>query len=657
VADIGFIALILGLVVCVYSVLASIAGQTWHDARLLASARNGVIAAFGLVTLSAAALLYALMTHDFEIEYVAAYTSRDMSDAYLFSALWAGNAGSLLLWTWLLALFAAILVRWRRPSIESLIPYASSVMLVTTGFFLVLMIFTANPFEKVAFAAPPDGTGMNPLLQNIGMVLHPPTLIAGFAGLAVPLALAVGALAVNRRDRDWLHDLRRWVLVAWVFLTIGNILGAWWAYVELGWGGYWAWDPVENSSLIPWLAATALLHSLIMQRTREKHKTWVMVLVIICFVLPILATFLTRTGYLESVHAFPDTGMGPLFSGFMIVSLVGSLALLYFKRHLLSGSQEPGSVLSKEGAFQAATILLFGAAVVTLVLTLFPKISEVFSDGRAEIGPSYFNWVVGPMFLMTILLTGICTLLGWRPLTTLNSRKFVLPLTVAVVVVVSVALATSSPAWAVASFATCAFLLTAILMELYRGVRARSRSRGENPIKAIGTSFWASRPRYGAMIVHLGIALMAIGIIGSSALEEETEVSLSRGESIAIGSYVLTYGGIEGSSTPSMDVVAATLSVQDGDSGRLIGELVPQKQFHKSYDQPVSEVAIRSTLQEDLYVALAGWDQDGSVAAFQIWVKPAVIWVWIGGGLMFFGGLIALWKRRGLLLGGPGGES
>ena len=647
VADIGYIALVLGLFVSIYTAIASFVSQRRHYQKLAASARNGIYVTFGLVSLAVAALLYALVTHDFRVEYVASYTSRDMSLPYLFSALWAGNSGSLLLWGWLVSLFSVAVVVWKRVSTKELIPYASSVVMVTIAFFLLLLIFVVNPFNKLS-SIPLDGNGLNPLLQNPGMIIHPPTLLAGFAGLTIPFAFAIAALVTNRKDRDWLADLRRWVLISWIFLSIGNVLGAWWAYVELGWGGYWAWDPVENSSLIPWLVATALLHSIIVQRTKGRQKLWTMVLIIAAFNLPILATFLTRTGVLSSVHAFPDTGMGPLFLGFMGLTVIGSSILVYSRRHLLQSDQASDPLLSKEGSLQVSNIIFIVATAIVLVGTLFPLLIEVFGGEKANLQPHFFNITVGPVFLVTILLMGICTLIGWKRTNLLTLlRGFALPLVVTSILGLTLAFATSTASWAVFSFSLCAFLVCAVLVEVYRSIMTRSKVRGENPLKAFGGSLWSNKPRYGAMIVHLGIAVIAIGVIGSSALQVEKEVSLTPGQSATINQYTITYTGIQTRSTSSMDIVAATMSIENG--GEFIGEMVPEKLFHRSFEQPVTEVAIRSTLREDLYIALAGWDADGT-AAFQIMVKPAVKWIWIGGGFLLCGGLIALWTQKKLTL-------
>ena len=642
-ADIGYIALVLGFIVCMCSAAASIWGKRRNHPKLTSSAQTGIFVAFGLVTLSAIVLIHALITHDFRIEYVASYTSRDMSWPYLFSAFWAGNAGSLLLWGWFLSFFAVVMVLWKREPTKELIPYASSVVMLTAAFFLLLLVFFANPFDKLS-VVPPDGNGLNPLLQNPGMIFHPPIILAGFAALTLPFAFAMSVLITKREERDWLVELRRWALIAWIFLSVGNVLGAWWAYVELGWGGYWGWDPVENLSFIPWLVTTALLHSVILQRAKGRDRLWTIVLTIIAFNLTILATLITRTGVLSSVHAFSNTGMGFLFLVFMELALIIPLILLYSRRHLFKSDLKPGPLLSKEGGLQAINIAFLAASAIVLLATLFPLVSESIGGEKANLGPSFYNIVVGPILLVIILLTGICTLTGWKQETALTLlRRFALPLVVSLILGITLALATSLAGWAAFSLAVCAFVICSVLIEAYRMVNARRQTRGENPIKALIGSLKASRSRYGAMIIHLGIALIAIGVIGSSAYTAEKEVSLSPGESTTLNQYTLTYDGLKDRSTPSMDIVTATLSVQN--SGHSIGQLTPEKIFHRNFEQPVTEVAIHSTLREDLYVILAGWSADNT-AQFKIMVRPAVKWIWIGGGFLMFGGLIALWTPR-----------
>ena len=637
-ATIGYLALILALIASIYSAIAFIPGRR-HPA-LAHSARSSLLAACGLVSISVAVLTYALLTHNFQIEYVYSYTSRDLSLAYLLSALWAGNDGSLLLWVWLLSLFAVVVVLQKRDIGRELVPYASSIIMVTQTFFLILLLSVANPFQQLPLI-PADGRGLNPLLENPGMILHPPLLLAGYVGFTIPFAFAMAALLTRRLGDEWLRAIRRWTLLAWLFLGVGIIIGAWWAYVELGWGGYWVWDPVENASLMPWLVATAFLHSTIMQRRRGMLKIWNIVLIILTFSLTIFGTFLTRSGILSSVHAFSESTLGPFFLTFIGITIFGSLGLLYYRSKELKGEAEMESFVSRESTFLLNNLLLVGAAFAIFLGTVFPIISETIRGVKVSVGPPFFNQVNGPIFLALILLTGICALIGWRRISVKNLiRKFLWPLVAALIVVIVLFFSGVREWYALIAFPVCGFVLSTILYNWFQETRARRRMRTENYLKAFWSLIVANRPRYGGYIVHIAIILIAMGVIGSSFYEIEKEAILTPGESMSIKNYTLTYENMSYYETQSKLVVTATLSVYN--RGKLIGKVTPQKYFHRSYEQGVTEVAIRTTLGEDLYVILIGWDEVGTTA-FKVLVNPLVNWIWIGGGVFVLGGLIAFW--------------
>ncbi len=643
-SDIGYIALFLALVASIYSAIAYIFGVRGKHLTLTDSARNGLLAVFGLVSISVVALVYALVTHDFQIEYVASYTSRDLSLPYLLSALWAGNDGSLLFWAWLLSLFAAVVVLQKRDIGKELVPYASSIIMVTQAFFLILLLFVANPFYKLSFI-PAEGMGLNPLLENPGMLFHPPLLLVGYVGFTIPFAFAMAALLTRRLGDEWLITIRRWTLLAWLFLGVGNLIGAWWAYVELGWGGYWAWDPVENASFMPWLVATAFLHSIMMQRRRGMLKVWNMVLIILTFSLTIFGTFLTRSGVISSVHTFAESPfLGYSFLAFIGITLFGSLGLLYYRGEELKGEAEIESLVSRESTFLLNNLLIVGAAFAIFLGTVFPMISEAVRGVKISVGPPFFNQVNGPIFLAIILLTGICALIGWRRASIKNLiHNFLWPLVVALMLGIALFIGGIREWYALVAFLLCGFVLFTILYEWFRGTRARHRMRAENYLKAFFGLIEANKPRYGGYIVHIAIILIAIGVVGSSFYNIEKEVTLTPGESMTIKGYTLTYEAIDYYETQSKEVVTATLSVYNG--GKLIGKLTPEKYFHRTYEQPVTEVAIRSTLLEDLYVILIGWDEDGTTA-FKVLVNPLVNWIWIGGVVFVLGGLIAFWPDR-----------
>lgn len=642
-ADVGYITLVLALVASLYSAIAFIFGAKRQNQALMNSARITVLAAFTLVSAAVVTLAIALVTHDFSIEYVASYSSRDMSLPYLLSALWAGNDGSLLFWGWLLSIFATIVVIRKRNIRKPLIPYASSIIMVTQGFFLILLLSVSNPFEKLSFS-PSDGMGLNPLLENPGMIVHPPALLAGYAGFTVPFAFAISALLAKRLNDEWITAIRRWTLFTWLILGIGNLIGAWWAYVELGWGGYWAWDPVENAGLIPWLLATAFIHSLIMQRRRGTFKVWTLVLIILTFTMAIFGTFLTRSGILSSVHTFPDTGLGPFFLTFIGITLVGSLTLLLYRRKDLRGEVETESIFSREGTFLLNNILFVGSAVVIFLGTIFPLISEALGGTRITVGAVFFNQVNGPIFLAIIFLSGVCAIIAWRRASVRDlMRRLVLPLAASIVVGVILFTFNIRQWYTLGTFFLCSFVFFSIIFEWFRVTRTRHHAREESYQRAFFSLLRGNRSRYGGYIIHIAMVIIAIGVIGSSFYDVEAEATLSPGDSMTIRRYTLTYEGLESYQTESGIVVGATLTVMNGN--KVIGQVVPEKYFHESYEQPVTEVAIRSTLAEDLYVILMGWDEQG-IAAFSVLVNPVVIWIWIGGGFFLLGGLIAFWPEQ-----------
>ncbi|MBI2853162.1 MAG: heme lyase CcmF/NrfE family subunit [Chloroflexi bacterium] len=642
-ADIGYIALFLALTVSLYSAVAHIIGGRGRDPVLLASARNAALAVCGLITVSVAALLYALLNHDFQIEYVASYTDRSMSLSYLLSALWAGNDGSLLFWGWLLSIFAAVLVLQKREIGRELVPYAAGVVMFTLTFFLVLSLFIANVFDKLSFV-PADGKGLNPLLENPGMFFHPPTLLVGYVGFTIPFAFAVSAMLTRRLGDEWVITVRRWTLITWLFLGIGNLIGAWWAYVELGWGGYWAWDPVENASFMPWLVATAFLHSMMMQRRRGILKIWNMVLVILTFVLSILGTFLTRSGILSSVHTFAESPLlGYMFLAFIGVTLLGAFGLVYYRSRELRSEAEMESLVSRESTFLLNNLLLVGATFAIFVGNFFPIISEAVRGVKISVGPPFFNQVNTPIFLAIVLLAGICTLIGWRQASVKNLlRNFLWPAIIALATSLALFIAGMRQAGGILTFAISSFVLATILLEWLRGSRARHRTRNENYFKAFVGLLGANRPRYGGYMVHIGVVLIAVGVAGSSLFDVTREVSLKPGDSMTINQYILTFDRLDRFSTETRDIVTASISVSNG--GTPIGRMSPEKYFHRSYDQPVTEVAIRSTIREDLYIILVDYAEDDTTA-FKIIVNPLVRWLWIGGIVLVLGGLFAFWPE------------
>ena len=626
--------MLLGLVISLYSVVALVFGHRRKLRELIESGERGVLAVGVLSSLASASLFYLLLTRDFSVDYVFRHTSTFQPTIYAFSAFWAGQEGSLLLWLWIMSFLGMIAVLnlqgWR----QDVQTYALAVIAGIEAVFSLLLVWLSNPFAPAPHLMP-EGRGMNPLLENPGMIVHPPTVFVGYAGFSIPFAYAVAALITGRLGEDWLRKVRRWALLAWTFLGVGIVIGAWWAYIELGWGGYWAWDPVENASLIPWLTATAFLHSAVVQTRRRAFKNWTVSLLLATFVLCLFATFVTRSGLIQSVHAFARSPLGYYFLALLILGAVGLTALVLARRRELQSSVEIGSALSREAAFYLVNILFSAGAVVVLFGTLFPTLSQAIVRREIQLGAPFFNRSFLPIAVGIVLLMGLCIALRWRAT---EARKLLAqelaPLVIAVAVpVVLFALGIREP-YPLLGFALVAFVIAGTLAEFYRGIARAIRRKG---------SFSALlRPPYAGYIVHIGIALIAMGILGSSFYKNEVIVSLKPGESVEVGGYVLTYEDFGHETTPVKERFWALLTATR--DGKPVAKLRPEKNFHWNIEQWVTEISLHSTLKEDLYVILAGMEEDG-LASFQIQVTPLVIWLWIGGGFILLGGALSFLPR------------
>jgi cytochrome c-type biogenesis protein CcmF len=636
-AILGNIALVLALLAALYTGVAFILSLRLKVKWLAQSARWGVWGVAGFTTLAVLLLLTALVTHNFSLQYVASYSSLETSFVYLVTGLWAGNAGSILFWGWLIALAGAILLWREKKNSKELLPYAFPVIMLTEILFLVLL-FIHNPFARAATIAA-DGIGLNPLLENAGMVFHPPILLAGFALFVIPFSLAIAALISKKLGNGWLVSAKRWALAAWLLLGAGNILGMWWAYAELGWGGYWAWDPVENAGLMPWLLVTAFLHSTMMQRRRGLLKSWSLLLIIFAFNLTIFGAFLTRSDILNSVHSFGSTAMGPVFIIFLAIVLIGSLVLVFLRRKDIK--EEPGddAFVSGENTFLFNNLLLVAATFAIFIGTMFPFFTEIFTGNRMEIDINFFNQVNIPIFLVIILLAGLCVFVGWRKPDLRQLGKALLWPAVAAVVLIILLVILGRREWYVlaASF-ILAFVFSATLFKWWRDVASRQNAKKEGYFNACMALFKANRSRYGGYLIHLSIVIMALGIMGSSVYDESKQVVMAIGDSVEIKGYTLTYNGLMPYSTPTRMTITADIDVSRGE--KIIDKLRPVKWFHMVQEQVVTEVSIRSTLAEDLYVSLDDWD-DTQNAAFTILVNPLVSWIWIGGFVLLAGGLIS----------------
>lgn len=646
-ADLGYQALLVSLALTLYAAVIYSWTARKSSVPLLESAHRAVYASLILVTLASIALVYAFLSRDFQIQYVAHYSNRSLSWFYTLAAFWAGQDGSLLFWTWLLTIFAAVVLHHNKARNPELLPVTMAVIEVTTLFFLYLATFKTNPFARTPFV-PQDGTGLNPLLQNPGMVFHPPSLYIGFVAFTVPFAFAIAALVNKSLDERWLRSVRRWTLFAWLFLTIGNILGMQWAYVELGWGGYWAWDPVENASFLPWLTGTAFLHSVIVQERKGMLKTWNMVLATLTFALTIFGTFVTRSGVISSVHAFGVSNLGPSFLAFLALIIVGSFALIISRRQLLAGKGEIGSWSSKESGFLLNNILFVALTIAVLIGTIWPTITEALQNQKITVGPDWFNRMATPIGLAIFALTGLCALLAWnrtsRGLLRKNLRWPALATLVVLVILLIMGLRGALPLLALA---VAVFSLSATVLEFIRGARVRSQTDQIGFARALISLAQKNKRRYGGYIVHLGVLMLFLGIIGSSAYSVEKEATLQRGESLEIGRYRLIYQGIRSEQKPDRQIDAAQFDLFI--NGKPAGRLEAEKHLHPNF-QPATEVAIRSNLREDLYVILASYDGRSQVATVSVLINPLMIWMWIGGIVMSLGTLLAVspqnWRAR-----------
>jgi cytochrome c-type biogenesis protein CcmF len=645
-ADIGYGGLLLTLAVALWAAVASVLGAWQRRPDLLTSARNGLLVTAGLSTLSAILLLVLLFTHDFEIRYVYEHVSTYLKPAYVLAAFWAGLEGSQLLWLWMLTIFTGVLV-WRRPTWDrELRPYAMAVLAATQAFFAFLLILLTNPFELLP-TVPVEGVSLNPLLQNFWMVIHPPIIFAAYALWTIPFAYAFAALVTGRLDAGWLRGTRRWTLAAWASLGIGILVGAWWAYLELGWGGYWGWDPVENSSLIPWLVGTAFVHSAIIQERRDMFRGWNVFLATITFLLTIFATFVTRSGLIQSVHAFAQSPIGYYYLGYMLLILAATIGLMLARREELKGEGEVGDLLSREFVFLVTNLLFLGAAAAVLLGTLWPTFTEAVRGVATSLGPENYNRFMGPLGLLLVLLIGVCPLIDWRRI---SAERLLQSMWVqAVVAVVTAALLILfrvRELWAVVSFAVTAFVATTIVLQMAQGVVARMRAAGENVLQATARAVANNRRRYGGQLIHFSILLIVIGITGSQAYQSEVQVALATGETVDVRGYTLsyqdyTYQQIEEGGNKILN--EAVVEVYRGD--RKLATMTPQRNLHSNVQGAVTEVALRANLKEDLYLVLASLEADG-LAAFQVLINPLVIWLWIGGVVLIAGTLVTAWPPR-----------
>lgn len=640
---IGFQSLNIAFVLSIFAAILFFSAGRQPFSRYIKSAERAVFASFALVLLASVALEVALFSRNFQVAYVANYSNRALTWFYTFSAFWAGQAGSLLFWCLLLAGSAVVVIVQTRKTHPELLPYAAGVLSVTMTFFLALLVFKSSPFELLPFV-PQDGRGLNPLLQNPMMVFHPPTLYIGFVGFTVPFAFAIAALLTRRLDEQWLKSVRRWTLFSWLFLTIGNILGMQWAYVELGWGGYWAWDPVENSSLMPWLTGTAFLHSIIVQERKGVLKRWTISLIVITFALTIFGTFVTRSGMISSVHAFGVSDLGPLFLGFLALIIITSTLLLIRRTPMLQGKEDIGTWSSKESSFLLNNILFVAITIGVFVGVVMPTLSELISGQPMTVGQQFFNRMATPIGIAIFLLIGVCTVLSWgKTSTTKLWRNLWVPLLVTLVALGMFLLSGLHGFTPLLSLSVAVFALMSTIQDYLRSARVHSRQQQTNVFKSIIALARKHKRRYGGYIVHIGVLLFFLGLIGSSAFPIETSATVRQGETIEVGDYQLAFEGIERERAKDRFIDSAIFNVQKG--GKDVGTIVSEKHLFENF-QPATEVGLRSTLKEDVYVILADYDQTANIATVSVLVNPLVLWIWLGGIVMVLGSVIAIYPDK-----------
>jgi cytochrome c-type biogenesis protein CcmF len=642
VANLGTFILLTTFVVASYAVAASVAGARRRSARLIESGTGAFYLVTALMTVASALIVHAFATNDYSIKYVQRYSDAAQPLFYKLTSYWGGLDGSIMFWVFLLAVFGSIAVHVNRDRHRELIPYVVATISIVQMFFIFLMVIHNNPFETFLADAPRDGRGLSPLLQNFYMAIHPPSLYVGFVGMTIPFAFGIAALATGHLDDSWLRAVRRWTMMAWLFLSFGLTLGMLWAYEELGWGGYWMWDPVENAGLLPWFTATAFLHSVMVQERRGMLRVWNVALVIVTFFLTIFGTFMTRSGIVQSVHAFgEDRELAWMFTIFMICLLTISFGLVIWRLPLLRARNELDSWVSREAAFLVNNWILLFCAFFVLFATMFPTLSEAVTGERLTIAAPFFNKWMAPIGLILLFLTGVGPLLAWRKSTLINLKnQFLFPVSCGLMAGAAVA-ALGVRIWSSGlCFALSGFVFGTITQEFWRGARVRQGATGSDIVTALIGLVARSHRRYGGYIVHVGIVLIFLGFAGESFKKEEQAI-LKPGEQVAIDRFVVRHEAIRVTDDGQKQMVTADVTVLS--DGRVLGRMHPAKWFFRKHEEePTTEVAIRRSFSEDLYLTLAGYEMQAQAATYKVTINPLVNWIWAGFGVLAVGTLIAL---------------
>ncbi len=653
----GSFALVLAFVCAVYAFGGGIAAIFTRHPLLIKSTRQAGMATCGLIFLATFSLEYLFFSDNFSNAYVVAHSNRDLSTFYKIAALWSGQEGSLLFWSFLLAVYVlSVLVTYRNKNGE-LMPYVGVVMAGVQIFFLTLNNFVASPFKALAspgadgvmnYVARADGSGLNPLLQYPEMVIHPPNLYSGYTGFTIPFAFALGALLARYPGEKWIHLTRKWTMIAWMFQSMGILLGAHWAYAVLGWGGYWGWDPVENASFLPWLTGTAFLHSVMMQEKRGMMKVWNVWLVFSTFLLCILGTFLTRSGIVSSVHAFAQSSIGTWFVGFLVLIITVCFGAYLKNRDYLKSENQLDSIVSRESSFLFNNLILLVSCIAILSGTLFPVFSEWITGNRISVGAPFFNKVNIPIGLLLLFLTGVGPLLAWRKTSTESlKRNFGWPLGIGLVAGVIALVFGFREIYSWVCLILCVFVASTVGLEFYRGAKViRARSGASFLASAVDLTLRNTR-RYGGYIVHVGMVFVFIGLAGA-AFNRDIQKDMQVGQTMQIGSYTLLLQGFD--SKPEKNYTAQRMNVEVLRDKKPLMMLYPEKRHFSSNEQNGTMVAIYSTLKEDLYVVYAGDSPETNMPVLHAYLNPLVKWIWLGGAVVVFGTLVAMLPNRRAVL-------
>ncbi|HET9320347.1 MAG TPA: heme lyase CcmF/NrfE family subunit [Bryobacteraceae bacterium] len=640
--NIGALAILLAFALAIYAIIGSVTGKLKRNPFLILSGERAVYGVWFLVTLASAILVSALLTGDFRFSYVAENSNRAMPAIYKFTAWWGGQAGSLLLWSWLLSTYAAVVIFTNRRKHRDFMPYVVAVLSTVQAFFLILNTFVVSPFQMLAvnkdITAVPDGNGLNPLLQYPAMAIHPPMLYLGYVGFAVPFAFAIGSLITRQPGDGWIHTTRRWTMVTWLFQSCGIVLGAGWAYHVLGWGGYWGWDPVENASLLPWLGGTAFLHSVMMQEKKGMMKVWNMVLVSATFFLCIFGTFLTRSGVVSSVHAFASGPIGKYFVVFLAAGIAATIYLILDQLDYLKSEAQLESVVSRESSFLFNNLVLLASCFAVLWGTLFPIISEAVSGEKISLDKGWFNQLMIPIGLFLLILTGVGPLFAWRRTSTESLRRnFAWPGIASLVLVGALIASGMRDFYALISFGFCLFVAVTIIIEFFKGAKQIAAKNQFNFAHAVVELTHRNTRRYGGYVVHMGIVLMFVGFTGAAFNQNRID-EMKPGDSVRLGQYQLTVKATNEGENENYLWQKASVAVNR--NGKFLGVLEPESRVYKASRQPTHEVAVRPRLNEDLYLNFAG--MNGDRAVIQSYIFPLVSWIWIGALTLVFGTLVAL---------------